>query len=702
MANRTSRVPRPVALTAATLLAATPLAGALVAAPAAAATAAPQAATAAAYPTTSTITRPSAVRTLALPDSAAALRAAGPDASSTLHDSGARTTAPFTMVGVSWARGSSADAVFTVRTRTNGAWTGWSTLSRTDAGPDAGRSDAASARTATDPLWVGPSDGVQVRLASASTKPLDAKVELVDPGTASSDAALAVAPTTGSATTSATTGGAGSPSRTANAIASRAPGAVPPIITRAGWGADESLRSYNPNCATPAYGTTVKMGFVHHTDNVNTYTAADVPGILRGIYAYHVESNRWCDVGYNYLVDRFGRIFEGRFGGITQPVIGAHTGGYNLDSFGTSLIGTFTSVAPPAAMMNSLADLFAWKLGSYYRDPQGKTVLTSGVFAGNRYPVGTQVTFNTISGHRDADFTTCPGDSAYALLPSLRSMVAARLPHSAIAARYAALGGPAGVLGEPVLDGEKAIPYGLMTLFQHGSITFATSTGARMLSQPFTDTFVATGGIAGPLGYPINGDDRPTGNGRGRYATFQRGWMHWSTATGAHETHGLIAARYVAIGFENSGLGFPTSNETAAPDGVGRYNRFQNGYLMWTPTTGAHEVFGPIVTAWAALGLAPGVLGYPNGNPTPTSDLYGRVQTFQRGAIYEAPGTGAHAVRGAIRDRYVALGADSGWLGYPTVDEHTISPGVVQSGFQRGTITWNTTSGAVTVSAPLG
>jgi uncharacterized protein with LGFP repeats len=270
------------------------------------------------------------------------------------------------------------------------------------------------------------------------------------------------------------------------------------------------------------------------------------------------------------------------------------------------------------------------------------------------------------------------------------------LPHSAIAARYATLGGPGGTLGEPVLSGEKTIPYGLMTRFQRGSITFATSTGARMLSTPFTDTFVATGGVTGPLGYPINGDDRPTGDGRGRYATFQRGWMHYSTATGAHETHGLIAARYVAIGFEASRLGFPTSNETVAPDGVGRYNRFQGGYLMWTPSTGAHEVDGPIVAAWARLGLAPGLFGYPTGNPTPTSDLYGRMQTFQRGAIYEAPGTGAHGIRGAIRDRYVALGAERSWLGYPTID----SPGVVQSGFQRGTITWNTTTGAVTVTMP--
>jgi len=485
---------------------------------------------------------------------------------------------------------------------------------------------------------------------------------------------------------------------TAAAVAARAPGVAPAIISRAGWGADERLRSYNPNCTKPEYGTTVKMGFVHHTDNVNTYSAADVPGILRGIYAYHVQSNHWCDVGYNFLVDRFGRIFEGRFGGTTLPVIGAHTGGFNTDTFAASMIGDFTSVTPPAAMMNAMADLYAWKLGSYYRNPTGKTVLTAGVYAGSRFPAGSRVTFNTISGHRDADFTDCPGNSAYAMLPTFRTMVAARLPRSAIASRYAALGGPAGALGEPILSGERAVPYGLMTQFQRGSITYASATGARMLGAAFTAAYLKAGGPAGALGFPINRDEAATADGRGRYARFQRGFIHSSPADGAHETHGAIADRYGQLGYESGKLGYPQIDTTTRADGIGRYNRFDNGYIFFTPYTGAHEVYGLVLDRWRALSFETGVLGYPTSNLSPTPDTIGRYQHFQRGSVLWSPASGAHEVRGAIRDRFSSMGWEQGTLGYPTANERTVSPGVVQTDFQHGSITWNLTTNQTTVT----
>jgi uncharacterized protein with LGFP repeats len=425
-----------------------------------------------------------------------------------------------------------------------------------------------------------------------------------------------------------------------------------------------------------------------------------VPGILRSIYAYHVQSNHWCDVGYNFLVDRFGRIFEGRYGGISMPVIGAHTGGFNTDTFGTSLIGNFSTVPPPAATMNALADLFAWKLGSYYRNPSGKTVLLAGTSDhASRNKPGTLVTFNTISGHRDAAFTTCPGDRAYALLPSLRSMVAARMSHSAIATRYAALGGPAGVLGEPIRSGEQPVPFGLMTQFQHGSLTWASTTGARMLDSEFTATFLKAGGVGGWLGYPVTRDEAPTADGRGRSARFQKGFIHSSPTTGAHETHGAIADEYAALRFESGPLGYPQTDTTTRPDGVGRYNRFDNGYVFYTPTLGAHAVYGVLVPRWRALGFEAGVLGYPTSDPAPTADTVGLYEHFQKGTLFWSPTTGVHEVRGAIQDRYAGLSWERGTLGYPTSDEHTVSPGVMQTDFQHGSISWNTTTGTTTVTA---
>jgi N-acetylmuramoyl-L-alanine amidase/FlgD Ig-like domain len=148
-----------------------------------------------------------------------------------------------------------------------------------------------------------------------------------------------------------------------------------------------------------------------------------VPSIIRSIYAYHIHSNGWCDIGYNYLVDKFGRIWEGRYGGITKPVIGAHTGGFNTNTFGVSLIGNFTSTTPSSAMLGAVEKLFAWRLGVYYRDPLGKATTTAGYFSGSRYAAGSTVTFNVISGHRNADLTSCPGDAAYTKLPTIRNAV---------------------------------------------------------------------------------------------------------------------------------------------------------------------------------------------------------------------------------------------------------------------------------------
>lgn len=327
-------------------------------------------------------------------------------------DTGERATRRFGLAGVSWRTGTlAAGAQVQIRVRQQGRWSGWNALDVPDGGPDDGSRDAraAAARhvSATDPLWVGSADGVEARVVShAGGKPAAApaglSVILVDGGASKADAAVQQA----------------TPASTAAAAATQ-----PTIYTRAQWGADERLRTRNSGCGTPDYASTIKMGFLHHTDGVNGYTSSAVPSIIRSIYAYHVESNGWCDIGYNYLVDRFGRVWEGRYGGITKPVIGAHTGGFNTDSFGVSLIGNFTSTTPPAVMVSAAERLFAWRLGAYYRDPTATTAMYAGSFSGSRYPAGSTVTFKVVSGHRDADTTTCPGSAAYAKLPAFRTAV---------------------------------------------------------------------------------------------------------------------------------------------------------------------------------------------------------------------------------------------------------------------------------------
>ncbi|MCW2867224.1 MAG: N-acetylmuramoyl-L-alanine amidase, family 2, partial [Marmoricola sp.] len=181
--------------------------------------------------------------------------------------------------------------------------------------------------------------------------------------------------------------------------------AMPRIYTRAEWGANESLRDQS----SPGYGT-VEAGFIHHTVNANNYTADQVPALLRGIYAYHTQSRGWRDIGYNYLVDRFGRIWEGRWGGITKAVLGAHTLGYNEVSFAMSAIGNYDITAPSQAVLDAYARLYAWKLSLY-----GIRADATHLWVKDRY-------LNAINGHRDVGQTACPGRYLYAKIPYIRTL----------------------------------------------------------------------------------------------------------------------------------------------------------------------------------------------------------------------------------------------------------------------------------------
>jgi uncharacterized protein with LGFP repeats len=194
-------------------------------------------------------------------------------------------------------------------------------------------------------------------------------------------------------------------------------GPRPRIVTRRGWGADEKMRERGFR-----YTTKVKAAFVHHTASGNKYKCSQVPSVIRGIYRYHVKSMRWRDIGYNFLVDKCGNIYEGRAGGVTKPVLGAHTLGFNTNSMGIAVLGSFTSTKPSSAAVKAIARLTAWKLGLFGANPRGKTYLKSG--GGNLYAKGRNVRLNVISGHRDGFATECPGRQLYGKLGSARSTAA--------------------------------------------------------------------------------------------------------------------------------------------------------------------------------------------------------------------------------------------------------------------------------------
>jgi hypothetical protein len=313
-------------------------------------------------------------------------------------------TRTFSLLGVTWAQDPAVtDTAVDLRVQDpNGQWGEWRQLAADEAEqrPDAG--PGAPLRGGTEPLWTGPSTGVEARLVTASgAQPTDVRVDLIDPGSSPTDAAL------------------GSPEITDDAEAAVA---MPPVHSRAQWGADESIRTWRP-----AYAATIKAGTIHHTADSNVYTAADVPRILRSIYRYHAVSRGWGDIGYHVIADKFGRLWEGRYGGLASTVIGAHAGGFNTGTFGVSMLGNYELVGPTPELIGAVADFLAWKLSLFNVNPGGSVVLTSGGGSTVRYPAGTAVRLPTIFAHRDTGRTACPGQHVYARMQEIRNLVAAKM-----------------------------------------------------------------------------------------------------------------------------------------------------------------------------------------------------------------------------------------------------------------------------------
>ena len=307
-------------------------------------------------------------------------------------------------VGVTWSHDQQVaddQILLQVRTATGGAWTGWSELEYHDEhAPDPETSESAGTRPGTDPVFVGEVDRVQLRAVAEDGLPEGMSLAVVSPGRPTAVETETPAVPAEQAVADAEPTAAGEDAIELQAATTSAP--RPTIFTREQWGADERMRD-----GRPSYGT-ISAGFVHHTVNANDYSRDDVPGMLRSIYAYHTQSQGWSDIGYNFLVDKFGRIWEGRYGGVARPVIGAHTLGYNDDSFAMSAIGNFETARPSEAMLRAYGALFAWKLGMAGIDPMDRSQNVSGT------------TFQAINGHRDAGSTACPGQHLYDKLPAIR------------------------------------------------------------------------------------------------------------------------------------------------------------------------------------------------------------------------------------------------------------------------------------------
>ncbi|MFJ9027693.1 N-acetylmuramoyl-L-alanine amidase [Streptomyces sp. NPDC102274] len=423
-----------------------------------------------------------------------------------------RDTDRFSMLGVTWSD-PRARVTGTVEARTravgSGTWSRWLVLDG-----DSGQGESAADRGGTEPAWVGPSDGVEVRVTgdgkTSARLPAGLSLAMIDTdsggngGGSASDGGskggdvgvgggskggkdLAMAPAgfaaddpvtpapgetsdapapTDAPSTAPTDGThppvppapSGSPSDEASTTPPSSPSSEPPdtpqpstpptssptptptvsvptappstaprppITSRAGWGADESISPDEPGYLPDGR---IKAVVVHHTAESNAYTCAQAPAVVRGVYAYHVKELGWKDIGYNFLVDKCGTVYEGRKGGVDRPVQGAHAYGFNSETTGISVLGTYTDVAPSQAAMVSVARIAAWKLGQYGVNPAGTATLTAGDsgrdYFGKSWAKGARMSFPAIHGHRDGYNTQCPGDAFYGKLATVKSWAA--------------------------------------------------------------------------------------------------------------------------------------------------------------------------------------------------------------------------------------------------------------------------------------
>ncbi|MYW47170.1 N-acetylmuramoyl-L-alanine amidase, partial [Streptomyces sp. SID161] len=217
--------------------------------------------------------------------------------------------------------------------------------------------------------------------------------------------------------------------------------ARPRIVPRSVWLDRATGQSQPP----PRYDDKVIAVFVHHTDSPNGYECAEAPRIIRHLYSGQTGARGWDDIGYNFLVDRCGTIYEGRAGGVDRPVTGAHAQGFNHRTAGIAALGTFTAGVPvPRAMSDAIAALAAWKLGLADVDPRGRVRLVSSSGL-SRYKAGTAATLPVLAGHQDGYRTDCPGSALAASLPGIRERAAVlqgRLPaHGRTATKKPTVGG---------------------------------------------------------------------------------------------------------------------------------------------------------------------------------------------------------------------------------------------------------------------
>ncbi len=316
-------------------------------------------------------------------------------------------TADVQTIGLTWPTDADGAALEPeVRVQTDGEWSPWQPIGEDEEAPDAGTADAdnAAARGGTEAVWIGDAEAVQLSFSADVAQPEDMSLVLVGSEEVPLPADDALV---GEVTVDAT-----SASLVTGSLAAATPALT--VIPRSGWGARDQV-------CTPDVASALVGAVVHHTAGANGYqTQAQAMQQIRNDQRYHIEGRQWCDLGYNFVVDKWGNIYEGRANSLTKAVIGVHAGGFNTGTVGVSMLGTYDA-APSAATQQSVGQIIGYRLAAYGVNPRGSMSYTTGSGENSKFR-NTTVTLPRVFGHRDVAYTACPGNGGYAALGNIRAI----------------------------------------------------------------------------------------------------------------------------------------------------------------------------------------------------------------------------------------------------------------------------------------
>ena len=364
------------------------------------------------------------------------------------------------------------------------------------------------------------------------------------------------------------------------------------VTTRAEWGANASYMSWDPEYARAGHVV------VHHTAGTNSYSAGQSASIVRGIYYYHAVVLDWGDIGYNFLVDKFGTVFEGRSGSVAAPAgkmsVGAHARGVNTGTMGISMMGDYSTVSPSDAQLSSVGKMAGWFLKrAGISDVTGWAGLH--VWTTERYQAGSTISMPRILGHRDVGYTTCPGNVGYSKLGAIRAIAKAQgsspqggsssasstVPqdHPGAVALRGALGAN-GWIGAATSGVQASAKGGVFQRFEHGVGYWSPATGAQFVGEPVLSAWGAYGYQTGSMGYPRSGG--VAGVGGSRHQIFEGGIAYWRPGGRVSFIHGSILNAWAASGWEHSKVGLPTGRAVRQADGT-MTQTFEKGSISAAP-----------------------------------------------------------------------------------------------------------------------